>query len=173
MIRKILIANRGEIACRIASTAKVMGIATVAVYSDIDKGSLHVNSCDQAVHIGGSQAADSYLNISSIINAAVDTNSDAIHPGYGFLSENASFADACMKAGIIFIGPSASNINDMGSKAISKVVLAKANIPLVPGYHGCEQSLDYLKARAEEIGYPVFKLGNVGIVCHFPCLLTT
>ena len=162
MIRKILIANRGEIACRIASTAKVMGIATVAVYSDVDKGSLHVNSCDQAVHIGGSQAADSYLNISSIINAAVDTNSDAIHPGYGFLSENASFADACMKAGIIFIGPSASNINDMGSKAISKVVLAKANIPLVPGYHGCEQSLDYLKARAEEIGYPVLIKASAG-----------
>ena len=112
MIRKILIANRGEIACRIASTAKVMGIATVAVYSDIDKGSLHVNSCDQAVHIGGSQAAESYLNIASIIAAAIDTDSDAIHPGYGFLSENASFADACLKAGIIFIGPSVSNINE-------------------------------------------------------------
>ena len=162
MIRKILIANRGEIVCRIADTAKAMGIETVAVYSDIDKGSLHVNSCDQAVHIGGSQAAESYLNIASIITAAIDTDSDAIHPGYGFLSENASFADACLKAGIIFIGPSVSNINDMGSKAVSKIILEKAKIPVVPGYHGCEQSLDYLKARAEEIGYPVLIKASAG-----------
>ena len=157
-----MIANRGEIACRIARTVSSMGIQTVAVYSDIDEKSLHVTSCDQAVNIGNSPAAESYLNIESIIKAALDTDSDAIHPGYGFLSENASFAQACSRAGIIFVGPSTANIESMGSKAVSKDLMIKAEIPIVPGYHGVEQGLEYLKLRADEIGYPVLIKASAG-----------
>ena len=162
MIQKILIANRGEIACRIARTVSSMGMQTVAVYSDIDEGSLHVASCDQAVNIGNSPATESYLNIDSILKAALATDSDAIHPGYGFLSENAAFAKACMEAGIIFIGPSVSNIESMGSKAVSKELMFNAKIPVVPGYHGVEQTLEYLKSKADEIGYPVLIKASAG-----------
>jgi 3-methylcrotonyl-CoA carboxylase alpha subunit len=162
MIQKILIANRGEIACRIARTVSSMGMQTVAVYSNIDEGSLHVASCDEAVNIGNSPATESYLNIDSIIQAARATGSDAIHPGYGFLSENAAFAKACLKAGIIFIGPSVSNIESMGSKAVSKELMSNAKIPVVPGYHGVEQALEYLKLKADEIGYPVLIKASAG-----------
>jgi 3-methylcrotonyl-CoA carboxylase alpha subunit len=162
MIRALLIANRGEIACRIARTASNMGLRTIAVYSDSDQFSLHVEACDYAVHIGGSAASESYLKIDTIIKAALDTGSDAIHPGYGFLSENAAFAKACAEAGIIFVGPSISAIESMGSKAFSKEIMSDAQIPLVPGYHGPNQDEEYLKERADEIGLPVLIKASAG-----------
>jgi len=136
MFTKILIANRGEIACRVAATAKRMGIQTVAVYSDADAHAKHVAACDEAIHVGGSAPKDSYLRWEAIIEAAKATGAQAIHPGYGFLSENEAFADACAKAGLVFIGPPASAIQAMGLKAESKQLMEKAGVPLVPGYHG-------------------------------------
>ena len=140
MFTKILIANRGEIACRVARTARRMAIQTVAVYSDADADASHVHACDEAVHIGGSAPKDSYLRWETIIEAAKSTGSQAIHPGYGFLSENEDFARACAAAGLVFIGPPASAIQAMGLKAQSKQLMEKAGVPLGPGYHGSDQS---------------------------------
>ena len=135
MFKKILIANRGEIACRVAATARRLGIQTVAVYSDADAQARHVLACDQAVPLGGNAPADSYLQWQRIIAAAQATGAQAIHPGYGFLSENEAFAQACAAAGLVFIGPPASAIAAMGSKAADKALQEKAGGPLVPGHH--------------------------------------
>jgi len=154
-IKKILIANRGEIACRVIKTARKMGIATVAVYSDADRKALHVRMADEAVHIGPSPAIESYLVIDKIIAAAKETGSDAIHPGYGFLSENPHFVRACEKAGITFIGPSAESMEAMGLKDAAKKLMDAAGVPITPGYHGEDQDGKLLKAKAGMIGYPV------------------
>jgi len=154
-ITKILIANRGEIACRVIKTARKMGIATVAVYSDADRKALHVRMADEAVHIGPSPAVESYLVIEKIINAATETGADAIHPGYGFLSENPGFVRACEKAGITFIGPSAESMEAMGLKDAAKKLMDEAGVPITPGYHGKDQDGKLLKAKAGIIGYPV------------------
>ena len=140
MFKKILIANRGEIACRVAATARRLGLKTVAVYSDADASAKHVSFCDESVHIGGSAPKDSYLRWEKIIEAAKTTGAEAIHPGYGFLSENEEFAKACAVAGLIFIGPPASAIKAMGLKSESKQLMEKAGVPLVPGYHGSDQN---------------------------------
>ena len=136
MFNKILIANRGEIACRVAATARRLGVRTVAVYSDADARAAHVAACDEAVHIGGASPRDSYLRIDRILQAAKQTGAQAIHPGYGFLSENEDFAQGCADAGVVFIGPPASAIAAMGSKSAAKSLMEKARVPLVPGYHG-------------------------------------
>jgi 3-methylcrotonyl-CoA carboxylase alpha subunit len=162
MIRKLLIANRGEIACRVARTAKRLGIATVAVYSDADRNALHVRSCDEAVHIGGAAARESYLNMERILAAARHTGADAIHPGYGFLSENAAFAEACQQAGIVFVGPQAASIRAMGSKSEAKALMERAGVPLVPGYHGADQQDELLVREAARIGYPVLIKASAG-----------
>ncbi|KAG8389314.1 hypothetical protein BUALT_Bualt02G0216500 [Buddleja alternifolia] len=154
-IEKILIANRGEIACRIIRTAKRLGIRTVAVYSDADESSLHVKSADEAVRIGPPPARLSYLRAPSIIEAASRTGAQAIHPGYGFLSESADFAQLCEDEGFTFIGPPASAIREMGDKSASKRIMGAAGVPLVPGYHGHEQDIDLMKLQADKIGYPV------------------
>ncbi len=154
-IKKILIANRGEIACRVIKTARKMGVATVAVYSDADRKALHVRMADEAVHIGPSPAIESYLVIDKIIQAAKDTGADAIHPGYGFLSENPDFVRACQKAGITFIGPAAESMEAMGLKDAAKKLMDEAGVPITPGYHGADQSPKLLKTKAGEIGYPV------------------
>ena len=155
MFDKILIANRGEIAGRVARTARKMGIATVAVYSDADRDSLHVTCSDEAVHIGAASPAQSYLNGARIIQAALDSGAQAIHPGYGFLSENPEFVEAVEAAGLTFIGPSAASIRAMGLKDAAKALMQKADVPVVPGYHGADQSDAYLAEQAEQIGYPV------------------
>ena len=162
MFKKILIANRGEIACRVAATAKRMGIQTVAVYSDADANAKHVAACDEAIHVGGSAPKDSYLRWEAIIEAAKATGAQAIHPGYGFLSENEAFAKACAKAGVVFIGPPASAIQAMGLKAESKQLMEKAGVPLVPGYHGADQNPELLKREADRIGYPVLIKASAG-----------
>ncbi len=162
MFKKILIANRGEIACRVAATARRMGVKTVAVYSDADAHAKHVAACDEAVHIGGSAPKDSYLRWERIIEAAQATGAQAIHPGYGFLSENEEFANACAAAGLVFIGPPASAIQAMGLKAESKQLMEKAGVPLVPGYHGTNQDAVLLRAEAERIGYPVLIKASAG-----------
>ena len=155
MITKLLIANRGEIACRVIRSARQMGIATVAVYSDADANAPHVKMADEAVHIGPSPARESYLIAERIIQAAKDTGADAIHPGYGFLSENAAFARACAKNGIIFVGPSPEAIEAMGLKDRAKALMEEAGVPVTPGYHGDNQDADFLKEQADKIGYPV------------------
>ncbi len=162
MFKKILIANRGEIACRIAATARRMGIRTVAVYSDADATAKHVQACDEAVHIGGSAARDSYLRWEKIIEAAQATGAQAVHPGYGFLSENTDFAQACVDAGLVFIGPPASAIEAMGLKAASKQLMEQSGVPLVPGYHGADQNPQVLQAAADDIGYPVLIKASAG-----------
>ncbi len=162
MFKKILIANRGEIACRVAATAKRMAIKTVAVYSDADASAKHVGVCDEAIHIGGSAPKDSYLRWDRIIEAARTTGAEAIHPGYGFLSENEEFARACADAGLVFIGPPASAIKAMGLKAESKQLMEKAGVPLVPGYHGSDQNPALLKSEADRIGYPVLIKASAG-----------
>ncbi|MGL4807412.1 MAG: acetyl-CoA carboxylase biotin carboxylase subunit, partial [Giesbergeria sp.] len=162
MFNKILIANRGEIACRVAATARRMGVKTVAVYSDADARAKHVAACDEAVHIGASSPKESYLRWERIIEAAKATGAQAIHPGYGFLSENEDFAQACQAAGLVFIGPPASAIKDMGLKAESKRLMEAANVPLVPGYHGANQDAALLKAEADRIGYPVLIKASAG-----------
>ncbi len=162
MFTKILIANRGEIACRVIKTAKKLGIATVAVYSDADKNAQHVKQADEAIYIGASPATQSYLQIDRIIQAALDTGSQAIHPGYGFLSENDQFALACEKNNIVFIGPPVDAILKMGLKATSKQLMEKAGVPLTPGYHGTNQDADFLKAQADQIGYPVLIKASAG-----------
>jgi 3-methylcrotonyl-CoA carboxylase alpha subunit len=162
MFTKILIANRGEIACRVAATARRLGVRSVAVYSDADASAKHVAACDEAVHIGGSAPKDSYLRWERIIEAAKATGAQAIHPGYGFLSENDAFANACAEAGIAFIGPPASAILAMGLKAESKQLMEKAGVPLVPGYHGSDQDPAMLKHEADRIGYPVLIKASAG-----------
>ena len=155
MIQKLLIANRGEIACRIIRTAREMGIATVAVYSDADARALHVRQADEAVHIGPSPAAESYLLGEKIIAAAKQTGAEAIHPGYGFLSENAGFAQAVIDAGLIWVGPKPSSIEAMGLKDAAKKLMRAAGVPVTPGYEGEDQSVERLKQEADAIGYPV------------------
>ena len=162
MFTKILIANRGEIACRVAATARRLAVKTVAVYSDADAGAKHVAACDEAIHIGGSAPKDSYLRWEKIIAAAKATGAQAIHPGYGFLSENEEFAQACADAGLVFIGPPPSAIKDMGLKAESKQLMEKAGVPLVPGYHGANQDPVLLQAEADRIGYPVLIKASAG-----------
>ncbi|AQA20043.1 3-methylcrotonyl-CoA carboxylase [Halioglobus japonicus] len=162
MFNKILIANRGEIACRVIKTAREMGIATVAVYSDADSQALHVHMADEAIHIGPSPARDSYLLAERILDAAVTTNADAIHPGYGFLSENAGFAQACAEAGVVFIGPPTAAIEAMGSKSAAKRIMEQAGVPLVPGYHGDDQDPAILKQSADNMGYPVLLKATAG-----------
>ena len=162
MFNKILIANRGEIACRVAATAARLAIKTVAVYSDADANAKHVSACDEAVYIGASAPKDSYLRWDKIIEAAQATGAQAIHPGYGFLSENAAFAQACCDAGLVFIGPPAAAINAMGLKAESKRLMGLAGVPLIPGYHGAEQDAALLEREAEAIGYPVLIKASAG-----------
>ncbi|HSI52238.1 MAG TPA: acetyl/propionyl/methylcrotonyl-CoA carboxylase subunit alpha [Ideonella sp.] len=162
MFKKILIANRGEIACRVAKTAKRMGIRTVAVYSDADAQAAHVQACDEAVHIGGAAAKDSYLQWQRILEAAKATGAQAVHPGYGFLSENEAFARACAEAGLVFIGPPPEAIAAMGSKAAAKSLMDKAGVPLVPGYHGDNNEPTFLLQQAERIGFPVLIKASAG-----------
>ena len=162
MFHKILIANRGEIACRVAATARRLGIQTVAVYSDADARAPHVAACDEAIHIGGNAPKDSYLRWERILEAARQTGAQAIHPGYGFLSENEDFAQACQAAGLVFIGPPASAIRAMGLKAESKQLMEKAGVPLVPGYHGGDQDPALLQREADRIGYPVLIKASAG-----------
>ena len=162
MFTKILIANRGEIACRVAATARRMAIKTVAVYSDADASARHVAACDEAVHIGGSAPKDSYLRWQAILQAALDTGAQAIHPGYGFLSENEAFAQACADAGLVFIGPTPSAIKAMGLKAESKQLMEQAGVPLVPGYHGADQDPQLLRREADRMGYPVLIKASAG-----------
>ncbi|MGO3218508.1 MAG: acetyl/propionyl/methylcrotonyl-CoA carboxylase subunit alpha [Psychrobacter celer] len=162
MFSKILIANRGEIACRVAATAKRLGVRTVAVYSDADRGAKHVAVCDEAVYLGGSSPKDSYLKGDAILAIARDVGAQAIHPGYGFLSENADFAQACQDAGLVFIGPSADAIRAMGGKSESKRLMEAASVPLIPGYHGDNQDAQFLKQQADSIGYPVLIKASAG-----------
>ena len=162
MFSNILIANRGEIACRVIKTARRLGIKTVAVYSDADRGARHVAMADEAVHIGPSAARDSYLVAEKIIAAARRTGAQAVHPGYGFLSENAGFAEACAAAGLVFIGPPPASIRAMGSKSEAKKIMEKARVPLVPGYHGDDQSPDLLAKEAARIGFPVLIKASAG-----------
>jgi len=162
MFNKILIANRGEIACRIIKTAKKMGVLTVAVYSDADKDSLHVHMADEAIYIGASPSRESYLLGDKVIAAAIKTGAQAIHPGYGFLSENADFCRACAENDITFIGPPVGAIEAMGSKSAAKNIMEKAKVPLVPGYHGDDQSSTIIKKAADDMGYPVLLKATAG-----------
>ncbi len=155
MISSLLIANRGEIACRIARTARRMGIETIAVYSEADAAAMHVAAADRAMPIGPAAARESYLNIPRIIDAAREAGAQAIHPGYGFLSENPEFVEACDAAGILFVGPPAPAMRAMGSKAAAKALMERSGVPLLPGYHGAEQDPEFLAATAEKIGFPV------------------
>ena len=162
MFKKILIANRGEIACRIIKTARRMGVATVAVYSDADRDALHVKLADEAIHIGAAPARESYLLGDKILAAAQITHAQAIHPGYGFLSENADFAAACADQGVVFIGPGVAAIASMGSKSAAKRIMEQAGVPLVPGYHGNDQDPARLKSAAQSMGYPVLLKATAG-----------
>ena len=159
---KILIANRGEIACRIQRTAQALGYRTVAVYSDADAQALHVQMADEAVNIGPAPVQQSYLNIPAIIAAARLTGADAVHPGYGFLSENPAFARACQQAGLTFIGPSAEAIELMGSKRLSKLAMLEAGVPCIAGYQGAAQDDSTLQREAERIGYPLMIKASAG-----------
>ena len=160
MFKKILIANRGEIACRVIKTARRMGIATVAVYSDADRDALHVEMADEAVHIGPSAAAQSYLVAERIIAACKTTGAEAVHPGYGFLSENPDFSEACKKEGIVFIGPDASSMKKLGHKAMARAIAVKSKIPITPGTKGCV-SKNFLQ-EAKKIGYPIMVKAAAG-----------
>jgi 3-methylcrotonyl-CoA carboxylase alpha subunit len=162
LFSKILIANRGEIACRVIRTARRMGVATVAVYSDADAASMHVAMADEAVHIGASPVGESYLRADRIIAAAKATGAEAIHPGYGFLSENPGFVEQVVEAGLVFIGPSAASIRAMGLKDAAKRLMEKAGVPVVPGYHGEAQEIVVLAPKAREIGYPVLIKARAG-----------
>ncbi len=162
MFRKILIANRGEIACRVIAAARDMGVRTVAVYSDADREARHVALADEARRIGPPEARLSYLNVEAILAAARETGAEAIHPGYGFLSENEDFAAACGKAGIVFIGPAPEAIAAMGDKSAAKRLMEQAGVPLVPGYHGENQDPEFLKTEADNIGYPVLIKASAG-----------
>ncbi|WP_371180615.1 acetyl-CoA carboxylase biotin carboxylase subunit [Xanthomonas sacchari] len=159
---KILIANRGEIACRVIATCRKLGIATVAVYSDADRDARHVRLADEAVHIGAAPARESYLRGERILEAAQRSDAQAIHPGYGFLSENAEFAEACAAHGLVFIGPPPAAIRAMGDKSAAKALMQAAGVPLTPGYHGEQQDPDFLRAQAAAIGYPVLIKASAG-----------
>jgi len=159
---KVLVANRGEIAVRVMQTAKAMGYQTVAVYSDADCNARHVQEADEAVYIGASKVSESYLSITKIIEACKKTGADAVHPGYGFLSENTDFAQACIDNQITFIGPTASAIELMGSKRLSKIAMIEAGVPCVPGYEGDRQDLEYLATQAEQIGFPIMVKASAG-----------
>ena len=162
MFNKVLIANRGEIALRIIRTCREMNIKTVAIYSTADRDSLHVRFADEAVCIGPPSSTDSYLSIPSIMAAAEITNADAIHPGYGFLAENADFAEICNEYGIKFIGPSPDMIRKMGDKITAKETMIKANVPVVPGSGGLIKEIESSLVKAEEIGYPVILKATAG-----------
>jgi 3-methylcrotonyl-CoA carboxylase alpha subunit len=162
VIRRLLIANRGEIVCRIARTARAMGVTSIAVYSDADRGARHVRECDEAHHLGGSAAAESYLDIAKLIALAARVGADAIHPGYGFLSENADFAAACGAAGLCYVGPPAAAIRAMGSKSASKTAMSAVGVPVAPGYHGEDQSAQRLAAEALRIGFPLIIKASAG-----------
>ena len=162
MISKVLIANRGEIACRIIRTVKKLGLSSVAVYSNADANALHVSMADEAIHIGESVANASYLDYNKVIQAALATGADAIHPGYGFLSENAGFAKACSDNGLNFIGPPVASIEAMGSKSAAKEIMQSAGVPLLSGYHGDNQNPDFLQQEAAKIGYPVLLKAAAG-----------
>jgi 3-methylcrotonyl-CoA carboxylase alpha subunit len=162
MIRSVLIANRGEIACRVIRTARRMGIRTIAVYSEADRDALHVREADMACFIGPAAADQSYLKFEAIVSIAKETGAEAIHPGYGFLAENADFAQACADAGIIFIGPSPVAIRSMGDKAAAKAIMEKAGVPVVPGYHGDDQADATLLAEAGKTGWPVLLKASAG-----------
>jgi 3-methylcrotonyl-CoA carboxylase alpha subunit len=159
---KLLVANRGEIACRIIRTAKRMGLKTVAVFSDADRKAMHVELADEAVLIGPAPAKDSYLHLEAVIEAAQTTGAGAIHPGYGFLSENADFAQACADASLVFVGPAAATIHLMGSKSAAKTLMEAAGVPVVPGYHGEDQDIATLAAAADRVGYPVLVKSSAG-----------
>lgn len=160
--KKILIANRGEIACRIISTCKEMGIMTVAVYSDVDEKAIHVLSADEAVYLGDSDPSESYLNSDKIINAAKETNADAIHPGYGFLAENGDFAEKCENEGIVFIGPSANVIRELGDKITARKIMIEGGVPVTPGMSRAVDNFDEISTDAEKIGYPVLIKASAG-----------
>ena len=162
MLKKILVANRGEIACRVFTTAKKMGIATVAVYSDADRDALHVQMADEAVHIGASPSSESYLVIDKIVQACLDTGADAVHPGYGFLSENSQFRDALDAAGIAFIGPGKKAIESMGDKITSKRIAKDAGVNTIPGYTDVVRDADHAIEISAEIGYPVMLKASSG-----------
>ena len=155
MIQSLLIANRGEIACRIIRTARKMGLRTVAVYSDADANAAHVRQADEAVHIGPARPSESYLVGEKIIAAAKATGAEAIHPGYGFLSENAAFAQSVIDAGLIWVGPKPASITAMGLKDAAKALMTKAGVPVTPGYQGDTQAPDFLEAQAADLGWPV------------------
>ena len=155
MFNKILVANRGEIACRVIRTCKRMGIRTVAVFSDADAHAQHVQQADEAYRIGDPRPVDSYLKGDTIIEVAKQCGAQAIHPGYGFLSENAKFARACEDAGIVFIGPTVEAIEKMGSKSAAKALMQTAKVPVVPGYHGDNQDAAFLAKQADIVGYPL------------------
>src|SRR5450432_3307426 len=160
--RTLLIANRGEIACRVIRTARAMGLRTVAVYSEADSSAMHAADADEAVLLGPPRARDSYLNIARVIEAARKAGAEAVHPGYGFLSENAEFAQACLDAGLVFVGPTAAMMTAMGSKSGSKALMEKAGVPLVPGYHGEAQVEATLKKAADKVGFPVLVKASAG-----------
>ncbi|HTO61119.1 MAG TPA: acetyl-CoA carboxylase biotin carboxylase subunit, partial [Bradyrhizobium sp.] len=160
--KKLLIANRGEIAVRVIRTARAMGLRTVAVYSEADRGAMHVGLADEAVLLGPARARDSYLDTARVIDAARRTGAEAVHPGYGFLSENAEFAQACLDAGLVFVGPTAEMMMAMGSKSGSKALMEKAGVPLVPGYHGEAQDETTLARAADRIGFPVLVKASAG-----------
>lgn len=162
MITTLLVANRGEIACRIMRTASALGITTVAVHSAVDRDALHVHQADRAVDLGGVRASESYLDIDRIIQAALASGAQAIHPGYGFLSENAAFARAVSEAGLMLVGPPAAAIEAMGNKSTAKALMAEAGVPLVPGYHGADQSPQAFVEAARQIGYPVLLKASAG-----------
>ena len=162
MIRKVLIANRGEIAVRIIRACKELGIKTVAIYSEVDKNAIHTELADEAICVGTSQSKDSYLNESNILSAAVITGCNAIHPGFGFLSENASFAGMCEECNIKFIGPSKEIINIMGNKSMAREIMKNANIPIIPGSEGLIRNLEEAKSEAKKIGYPVMIKASLG-----------
>ncbi len=162
MLRRLLIANRGEIVCRIARTAQRLGVTAIAVYSEADAHARHVRSADEAYCLGPAPAADSYLHIPKILDLAKRVGADAIHPGYGFLSENADFAEACTDAGLIFVGPPASAIRAMGSKSASKAAMAAVGVPVAPGYHGADQSAQRLMAEAQRVGFPLIIKASAG-----------
>jgi len=162
MFQKILIANRGEIAVRIIRTCKYMGIETVAIYSEVDKDSLHVQLADESVCVGGPRSIDSYLNMENIITAAINKGAEAIHPGFGFLSENSDFAQLCEECGITFIGPKSNSIKQMGNKSKAREIVINANVPVVPGSKGCVKSILEAKKVADEIGFPILIKASAG-----------
>ncbi|HEY0420891.1 MAG TPA: biotin carboxylase N-terminal domain-containing protein, partial [Acetobacteraceae bacterium] len=162
MFDKLLVANRGEIACRVIRTARRMGIRSVAVFSDADARAMHVEMADEAYRIGPAPARESYLRGDAILDVARRSGAQAIHPGYGFLSENAEFAEACAAAGVVFVGPPPAAIRAMGGKSEAKALMQQAGVPLVPGYHGVAQDLATLQAEAERIGFPVLIKASAG-----------